>query len=270
MKYTASLAACMAAALLTGCSSGAAPIAEQQIPAETKEITMPDLTAAGIDTSVFTKSAEPYTEELPGAWFYNSAPPTYQFALYTSPDGAQLAFDDQGRVVRFRNTPEICNADFQESEYGEINATDTVNSFLACVLSADNPVTIQYVVHTCDGSREEGHQDYYDFIEEMPCGGYVTGEITYDGIIQRMDIDYYTPETDVNAKKYDVEAQAIIDNFAIRHQDEIPGEIIEKVFIQANGYIYGSYSILSDFGSDCGTYVVLVRQDHEEIPFIAK
>lgn len=234
--------------ILTGCSS---------------QIKVPRLDGTGIDSSAFTRSEEKFSEELSGKWCYDCERPNYNFEMYTTSDGAKLAFDEKGRVVRFRNTPEVINAGFIKTDELPV---DKINKFLDDTLPHGESVKVEPVLgETYDGSRN--NKAYYDVIEEIGDKGWFKAEMNGDGTIQQADFDYFVPEKEVDVKKYDKEADAIIKECTADGE----GSIQSRSFIKADGQIYGSYSILTGFKYseedpvEYGTYVVLVRPDHDDV-----
>ncbi len=263
------------ALILTGCDSfdeGSFPKdientennTTEAVETEAAEFSLPSLAGTGIDISEFTLSDEKYDEEVEGEWCYDAERPHYRYDMYTSPDGAKIVFDEEGRVVRFRNSPEIVNADFIESDDVPI---DKIQKFVDDTL----PEGISITLEPCSGYTEycPTHMKYYNLIEEVGEDGWVNAKINGDGTILEVDYSYQVPIEDVDTKPYDEEAEAIIKECSADGE----GEICEKCFIRADGQLYGSYSILTGFKYDndqpaaYGTYVVIVRPEHETVPF---
>lgn len=267
------------AVLLTGCrttesQNTSVPFAEREentalSETETKasDITLPDLSGAGIDTSVFTKSEEKYDEEIEWRWFYDGERPHFRFDLYTSPDGAQLAYDEKGRIVRFRNTPDIINADFIESDDVPL---DKIQNFVDDTV----PEGISITFEGCGGYTEycPTNTKYYNLIEKAGENGWVNAKINGDGTIQSVDFEYYVPESEVDSPAYEKEAEELIKQFSADGE----GSIIRKQYICADGEIYGLFDILTGFvyeGNEeplYGEYNILIRPEHDTIPFMSK
>ena len=77
-----------------------APITEQSVTQA--DITMPDLSAIGIDTSTFSPADEPFTrtygyDEIA----YEGEAPTETFTAYYNPEQDRLLFDQSGRLVSY-------------------------------------------------------------------------------------------------------------------------------------------------------------------------
>lgn len=77
-----------------------APITEQSVTQA--DITMPDLSAIGIDTSTFSPADEPFTrtygyDEIA----YEGDAPTETFTAYCNPEQDRLLFDQSGRLVAY-------------------------------------------------------------------------------------------------------------------------------------------------------------------------
>lgn len=263
------------AVILTGCNAqnnfsqpadtGTEPSDISQHSAST--FSLPQLADTGINISGFKLSDEKYDEEVGGQWCYDAERPHYRYDMYTSPDGAKIALDEEGRLVRFRNSPEILNADFIESDDVPL---EKIQNFIADTV----PEGISITLDDCGGYAEycPTQFKYYDQIEKVEENGWVNAKINGDGTIFEVDYDYNVPVEEVDVKKYDEEAEAIIKECTADGE----GEIIDKCFIRADGQLYGSYSILTGFKYNddepaaYGTYSVIVRPDHETVPFKTK
>ena len=220
-----------------------------------------DLSDAGIDYSVFTESVESYTEPLKGKWFYEGEPPVFKYKKLTSPDGMMIALDEEGRIVRFRNTPEIADAPLIEAE-NDCAPLDKLNAFFDAVLPDQQMIEAEYAGRCSDGARKN---DFYGYVEMLPDdSGFVQAELNGDSTIQRVDITYYYPQEKIRKADYDREIDTILKQFSMDHE----GTVEEQYFHLIDGYVYGEYWAVTGFDGEYGDFGFIVRADHDSVPLI--
>lgn len=214
-----------------------------------------------IDFSAFTEASEPYTEPLNCKWFYESDPPVCKYKKLTSPDGMMIAKDEEGRIVRFRNTPDRMNAALIETENG-CAPVGKLNAFLSAVLPESLKVEAESAGSYYDGSSQK---ECYHWCEMLPNnGGFVEAQLNGDGTIEQADITYYYPQEKIRKANYDKEAETILKKFSMDHE----GVVDETCFHLIDGYVYGEYWAVTGFDGEYGDFGFLVRAEHDSVPLI--
>lgn len=92
--------------MLSGCGIASSNSGQTNHAAEMDEVqnlTLPDLTAFGIDTNQFSLSSEQFTQEFSSSnnLFFQGEKPYYIWNQYTNSAGAEIAVDDQGRLRKY-------------------------------------------------------------------------------------------------------------------------------------------------------------------------
>lgn len=92
--------------MLSGCGLENSNSGQTDHAAEMDDVqglTLPDLTASGIDTNQFSLSSEKFTQEFSSSnnLFFQGEKPYYIWNQYTNSAGAEIAVDDQGRLRKY-------------------------------------------------------------------------------------------------------------------------------------------------------------------------
>lgn len=237
-------------------------------PTESRaEITLPDLSEFGIDTSQFVRAEEPYTggtefyngledDQTDSAyvWYYPGIRPSELWVRYDA-GTSMMIFDQQGRLRRF-----LYSVRALEGSADAEKASANANAFTAAVLRGTVPEIT---------------------LEELDAGDYaftgafysetLWGEMVIDpeGFVWQWSADYTDMDgITVDTAEYDTAAASVFNAAAAGQLDSgKKWEIVNRRFISFAGKVYGLYDVLMgrqerpEDEIDYGTHYFMIDKD---------